>query len=76
MDYEQEIVALLNEIGVSFDIEKDRNTDLRECIDDSMAFISFVVALEEKFDFEFPDELLGYDNNLTIEVISEAIKNK
>ncbi len=65
------ILEVLNEIGIYIDvsspfllkddIESNTDMDLRNYIDDSLMFISFIVELEKKFGIEFPDELLMID---------------
>lgn len=53
------IVKALENVGI--DIGDNLNIDLREYINSSVLFISFIVELEEMLQIEFPDELLLTD---------------
>lgn len=57
------IFDIMEENGVYIDPdEREKDIDLREYLVDSLQFIFFVVALEEKMGIELPDEVLAYDN--------------
>lgn len=53
-------------------IEVKSNGDFEEI--DSVNFISFVVALEDNFDIEFPDEYLLSSNTKSINSICNIIE--
>ena len=56
------IFDILDENGIYIDPEEmEKDIDLREYLVDSLQFIYFVVALEEKMGIELPDEVLAYD---------------
>lgn len=53
----------MQEAGNSIDnLDPNENVDLRLYIIDSMQFISFIISVEERFDIEFPDEMLLMEN--------------
>ncbi len=54
------IYDVLLESGIMID-SIDEDFDLRDCIQDSIQFISFIVALEQKLEIEIHDELLQFD---------------
>lgn len=57
------ILSILQEAGNSIDnLDPNENVDLRLYIIDSMQFISFIISVEERFDIEFPDEMLLMEN--------------
>ncbi len=75
----ERVISILaaNYIFINYDEE---NVDLLLYIEDSIQFISFVVELEQEFDIEFPDELIGlesfrYINDICV-IIEELQKNK
>ncbi len=56
------IFDILDENGIYIDSEEmKKDIDLREYLVDSLQYIYFVVALEEKMGIELPDEVLVYD---------------
>lgn len=54
----------------------EKNTNLIELGVDSIAFIEIVVAIEERYGFEFDDFMLNHENFGTILKISEYVKTK
>lgn len=61
MNTKEEIISILDNLGIYIDILNDEDIDLREYILDSIQFISFIVELEKKFCIFFPDEMLSVD---------------
>lgn len=51
------IIKELENLGIIVD-EREEDIDLLSIGMDSISFISFIVALEEKFEIQFPDEYL------------------
>ncbi len=67
------IVSNLDEIfsnGVSLD------TDLNSIGIDSITFVKIIIVLEDKFDFEFEDEMLGIKAYSTIRSLSAYVEAK
>jgi len=58
----------------------DGNADLVSMGMDSIKFVSIVIALEEVFEIEYPDEflLINHSNTLNklISIVTEALKKK
>lgn len=71
-----DIIECLHNIGIFID---DCNDDevilLRNYIEDSIMFVSFIVELEEKFDIEIPDEYLLITEMETIDDVCNVINN-
>lgn len=65
MIMKEKILCILDEIGISLSLHED-DIDLRDYIVDSIQFISFIITIEEKLEIEFPDELLLYDNLISL----------
>lgn len=68
------IYDILDENGIyiaSEEIEKD--IDLREYLVDSLQFIYFVIALEDKLGVQLPDEVLVYDHLSSINGFANMI---
>ncbi|TCL56199.1 acyl carrier protein [Kineothrix alysoides] len=69
-------------LGVDFEFVKsmDENEDLVSMGMDSIKFISIVVALEEAFEVEYPDECLVITHSNTLNKlasnVSEALEKK
>lgn len=55
------IESVLFDLGIMVD-SIDEDFDLRDSIQDSIQFISFIVELEQKFEIEIHDELLQFDS--------------
>ena len=51
------IFKVLEETGICFEY-KNQDFDLRDLLQDSLQFITFMVNLEEMLDIELPDDLL------------------
>ena len=63
MNTKRIIISILQEAGnVIDDIDLNEDVDLQVYLNDSIQFISFIISVEEKFDIEFPDEMLLIDN--------------
>ena len=59
-DYiKEEVIKLLENNGLIAEAETDGDTFLDVTTIDSIAFISFILDVEEKFEIIFPDELLS-----------------
>ena len=58
---DKKLISCLNDVGIQVDDTQD-DIDLREYNLDSFTFLTFIVAVEEKYDVMIPDEYLRYDN--------------
>ncbi|AYO48680.1 acyl carrier protein [Streptococcus mutans] len=54
--------------------EDDYNKNLQDMGLDSMQFISLIVSLEEKYNFEFEDNMLVFSEMSSVKMISNNIK--
>jgi acyl carrier protein len=67
MDIREKIIDTFEANGIYFDQKNvEADVDLREYITDSLQFMNFIVELEKKFNLEFPDEVLVYDNLVSL----------
>lgn len=73
MDYIKKVCEVLDDMGLY--VESSGEINLQEYITDSAQFITFVVKLEEKFDFVFPDEYLLYDTIASMSLLCEIIQS-
>lgn len=55
------IITSLSSVFIFIDENEVDNIDLSLYIEDSIQFISFIVALEDEFNIEIPDELLIFE---------------
>lgn len=55
--HDKEIIKCMHNLGIIVDDEND-NFMLENYIEDSIAYISFIVELEQTFNIEIPDEYL------------------
>jgi len=60
-EIKKRLIDCLEDSGIYIE-QAEGDTDLREYITDSMAFISTVIAVENAFQIEIPPELLMFDN--------------
>ncbi|GAA2496217.1 acyl carrier protein [Streptomyces thermolineatus] len=66
--------VLLSALGASVDVSRvGPGTDLWEAGMDSLLSVSLLVALEDEFDVEFPDELLTRETFSSVERITAAV---
>ncbi|MFE1781511.1 acyl carrier protein [Streptomyces sp. NPDC059506] len=66
--------VLLSVLGASLDVSRvDPGADLWEAGMDSLLSVSLLVALEDEFDVEFPDELLTRETFSSVERITAAV---
>ena len=54
--------------------EDDYNKNLQDMGLDSMQFISLIVSLEEKYNFEFEDNMLVFSEMSSVKMISNNTK--
>ena len=55
------VIEELENIGILVPTETNFDTNLTEYVIDSLAYISFIVSLEEKLEISIPDTMLNYD---------------
>ena len=72
MDTKEKILFVLEEMGINLE-NADDVTPLQKYIVDSIQFITFIISLEEKFSFVFPDEFLSYDSISTLGALCQII---
>lgn len=79
IDVRNVVIECLEDIGILIDLSSDDDVNLTEYSVDSISFISFIVALEEKLGIIIPDDLLLIDilqsMNGFINLIEELILN-
>lgn len=76
MDIRERIIDTFEANGIYFDWNNvEADVDLREYITDSLQFMNFIVELERKFDLEFPDEAIVYNNLASLNGFSAIIKS-
>lgn len=73
MKYRTEIIEILESMGIYVN-QEEVSINLQEYIVDSIEFITFIVNLEEKLNFTFPDEYLIYESIATIDLLCEIIE--
>lgn len=73
MKYKNEILEVLEMMGIYID-DADSELNLQEYIMDSLQFITFIVNLEEKLEFTFPDEYLIYESIGNINILNDIIE--
>lgn len=69
---ESELVEIAEENGILID---DFEISIMEYIPDSITFISFIVAIEEKFDIEMPDDFLLIEKFGSIKELATVIND-
>lgn len=74
MDYLQEILICLENIGFMIAIEKDEDINLMEYQMDSITFILFIVEMETHFGIEIPDQYLSYQTVESLKGLSNLIE--
>jgi len=68
------IVQCFNNLGILVD-EEIENFVVSEFIEDSLAYVSFIVELEEIFSIDIPDEFLNNEALNTYEDVVQMIKH-
>jgi len=73
----EELIILFSKNGIIDQQGINSETDLfEECGLDSLKLIDLIVCIEEKYDFEFLDEDLPFENFTTITNIARIIKKR
>lgn len=76
MNYYKEIIDVISKNGVFIEYTPNEpDIDLRDYITDSLQFIGFIIAIEEKFGIEISDKYLLYDSIASIYSFSEIVKD-
>jgi len=76
MENREKLLEAFDEVGII--IENYANADdidLREYIEDSMQFISAIVAIEDKFDIEIPEEMYLVDSFSSLNALNNIINH-
>lgn len=61
------IFEILDETGIFVDLcDFEKDLDLREYIVDSLQYVYFIVELESRLGIELPNEILLYENLMSI----------
>ena len=69
----EEIILILKEISEDGIDEIKMEDDLREKGINSLMFIQLLVLLEERYDFEFDDEMLDQEKLSTIDALTDYV---
>ena len=72
MDIRTKLLECLDELGILIDSE-EQDINLQEYIIDSLQFISFILAIEQKLNIEMPDEMLLYEKIESFNGYCEAV---
>lgn len=71
------IIKSLADIGITIEEEelhKGEDINLQEYIYESILFINFILAIEEKINCELADELMNYDNIISMRAFSNMLE--
>lgn len=69
------VIEILKEIGITLYVEDfSQDFDLREYIVDSLQFVTFIVALEDRLNITVPDDLLIYDTISSSEALISLLE--
>ncbi|MHC1748511.1 MAG: phosphopantetheine-binding protein [Cellulosilyticaceae bacterium] len=68
-----EIIKCFNNLGIIVEDENE-NFYIKDYIEDSLAFISFIIEIEQKFNIEISDEYLLADAMSTIDDVINMVK--
>lgn len=72
----EKFIQVVENMGICLlDVYEHEDIDLREYVVDSIQFISLIVSVEKAFGFQFPDELLLYDNLKSFNAFVDIIEN-
>ena len=74
MDVLPIIKKALENVGIDIGNDLNLDTDLREYVNSSVLFISFIVEIEEMLHIEFPDELLLTDTLSSLGNLCKIVK--
>lgn len=74
MDILPIIKKALENVGIDIGNDLNLDTDLREYVNSSVLFISFIVEIEEMLHIEFPDELLLTDTLSSLGNLCKIVK--
>lgn len=76
MNTPERILNCLEQVGIILESDtKFENVELSDVLMDSIIFIQFIVALEEEFKINFPDEYLLIDKIGSLPILSSIIES-
>ena len=77
MKYEEEIREILSDtINSIVPVDEiDADTKLGDAGMDSISFVELIIAIEDRFGIEVPNEALSPENNSTIHDLSELVSS-
>ena len=77
MSYEQTVRKIISDVFEEADCLDgySREKHLMDIGVDSLMFIQIVIAIEEEFEFEFPEEKLSFVETGTVELLCEVIES-
>jgi acyl carrier protein len=76
MNIQNKIIECAEKIGIVIDDKiYDEQVDLRDYIEDSLEFISFIVELENELNIEIPAEMLEFDNLSSISSFGKMLED-
>lgn len=73
MEMKQIVLNSLTKAGINLIVSDGADIDLREYIQDSLVFISFIVELEENLGIEIPYEMLTYDSFSSLDEVCQRL---
>lgn len=69
-----DVIEVLNELGIETEDIGENDVDLTEFIVESIMFISFIVELEDKLGIEIPEELLDINSIKSLNTFSTILE--
>ena len=76
MDTKRRILNCLEQVGIVFDVnDMSSDIEMADFLTDSIVFIQFIVAIEEEFGIDFPDEYLIIDKLGSLSALTLTIES-
>ena len=69
-----DVIEVLNELGIETEDIGENDVDLTEFIVESIMFISFIVELEDKLGIEIPEELRDINSIKSLNTFSTILE--
>lgn len=67
------LINTMQNVDIFIDDDLNDDIDIRNYINSSIQFISFIVEIEKEFNIEIPDEMLVLDNFGSLNVLTQKI---
>ena len=73
-EIQERLISICSDVGLMLtELETESDVNLMDQIEDSLQFMNLIIAIEEGFQIEMPDEFLIWSDTLSFQALMELI---